>query len=68
MVPISGDLMTNGWIDARISIADDVGRTYGKEGWMYAGLKTIRLRGSLAMTTLKFSRIGVPNNEVEATR
>lgn len=63
-VPISGDVLANGWIDARLSIADDVGRTYGTEGWMYVGLKTIRLRGSLALSTIKLSRIEVPNNEV----
>ncbi len=67
-VAISGDVRTDGWIHARISIADDVASTYGTEGWLYAGLRRIRLRGSLSLSSITFWRVEMPNDEVDATR
>jgi len=56
-LPMSGELLKNGWTACKISIADDVDKTFGKAGWIYQGLICIRLRGSLSLSPLTFYRI-----------
>jgi hypothetical protein len=36
VVPLTGDVMENGWVAAKISLADDVERTYGRQGWAFS--------------------------------
>lgn len=57
-VPMTGDILEGGWTAAKISIADDVNKSFGNDGWVYNSIECIRLRGSLSISSITFYKIG----------
>jgi len=53
-VPIPGEVLEDGWTAARISIADEISKTFGNDGWVHRSIKIIRLRGSLSISPITF--------------
>lgn len=56
-MPIPGELLEGGWIAAKILIAEDVMKTFGKDGWVYRTTQRIRLRGSLSISPITFYKV-----------
>lgn len=56
-IPMPGEVLEGGWTAAKISVADDISRTFGKDGWVYRSIQRIRLRGSLDISPITFFKI-----------
>jgi hypothetical protein len=52
-LPLVGNALTVGWRRFDISLPDAVGKTWGAQGWVFASLRIIRLRGDLAISPIE---------------
>jgi len=69
---IQGELLEDGWMLVKVSLEDEVARTFGKEGLVYQSLQAVRLRGSLSISPMTLYRVesheeGKQNMSVQAT-
>lgn len=56
-IPMPGEILEGGWTAAKISVADDISRTFGKDGWVHRSIQRIRLRGSISISPITFYKI-----------
>jgi hypothetical protein len=54
---IQGEVLDDGWTLVKISLEDEVARTFGREGLVYQRLNGIRLRGSLSVSPITLYRV-----------
>ncbi|MFX0194573.1 MAG: hypothetical protein ACFFCW_00500 [Candidatus Hodarchaeota archaeon] len=54
---VQGMILENGWILIKLSVDDEVRKSYGQKGFMYQSLCCIRIRGSLSISPITFYRI-----------
>src|SRR5579863_1983135 len=47
--------LPNGWVRFKLSLPDVVQLTWGKQGFLYESLKTIRLRGELSISPIRMT-------------
>jgi hypothetical protein len=52
-VEIDPPSLGRGWRKIILSLPDEIERSWGRDGWYYQGLRTIRLRGKLGISPLR---------------
>lgn len=57
-VPIQGDILENGWVQFKLSIEDEISKTFGADGWVFHELIGFRVRGSISISSVTLYRIG----------
>jgi len=57
-VPAQEQLLEGGWVSLKLVLEDAVGRTFGREGYVYERLLTLRVRGQISLTPVTLYRIG----------
>jgi hypothetical protein len=54
---VQGEILEHGWNLVKVSIDDEVSSTFGKKGFVYQRLQSIRIRGNLAISPITLYRI-----------
>ena len=54
---VQGELLEHGWALVKLSLEDEVARTFGKQGFIYQRVTGVRIRGSLAISPITFYRL-----------
>ncbi len=54
---VQGEILEDGWTLLKLSVYDEVSSSFGKEGFVYQGLRGIRIRGSLSLSPITFYRV-----------
>jgi hypothetical protein len=57
-VPIQGEILENGWVQFKLSIEDEISKTFGVDGWIFHELIGFRVRGSISISSITLYRIG----------
>ncbi len=57
-VPIKGDILEDGWVQLKLSIKDEISKTFGTDGWVFHELIGFRIRGSISISSVTLYRIG----------
>jgi len=57
-VPVQGDILENAWVQFKLSIEDEISKTFGIDGWIFQELIGFRMRGSLSISSIILYRIG----------
>lgn len=57
-VPIQERPLEGGWVSLKLVLEDAVGRTFGRKGYVYERLLTLRVRGQISLTPITLYRIG----------
>jgi hypothetical protein len=52
-LPIYPQALPNGWRKVNISLADAVAKTWGRFGWTFRAISTVRLRGELSISPIR---------------
>lgn len=55
---VQGDILENGWVQLKISIEDEIAKTFGTDGWVFHDLIGFRIRGSISISSITLYRIG----------
>ncbi len=57
-VPIQGEILENGWVQFKLSIEDEISKTFGIDGWIFHELIGFRIRGSICISPITLYKIG----------
>ena len=54
---VKGELLEDGWVLVKLSMEDEVARSYGSQGYVFQNLLSVRFRGSLSISPISFFRV-----------
>ena len=57
-IPVQGEILDNGWVQLKLSIEDEISKTFGTDGWIFQELIGFRIRGSISISSIALYRIG----------
>jgi hypothetical protein len=67
-LPINPQALPNGWRKLNISLADAVAKTWGRFGWTFRSVLTIRLRGELSISPIRLYAQALDAEEIPTAR
>lgn len=57
-IPVQGNILEGGWVQLKLSVEDEISKTFGADGWIFQELIGFRIRGSASISSVILYRIG----------